>query len=57
LRAEQVWVLWRDETGYTQARRVADMRGVPDFVATGAQLGQLWMEGFLEVGDPLENAR
>ena len=57
LRPEQTWVLWRDESGYTQARRTADMRGVSDFVAAGAQLGQLWTEGFLEVGDPLTNAR
>ncbi len=57
LRPEQTWVLWRDESGYTQARRAADMRGVSDFVAAGAPLGQLWMEGFLEVGDPLTNAR
>lgn len=57
LRPEQTWVLWRDESGYTQARRAADMRGVSDFVAAGAQLGELWMEGFLEVGDPLTNAR
>ena len=56
LRPEQVWVLWRDDSGYTQARRVADMSGVSDFVATGAQLGHLWMEGFLEVGDPLAHA-
>jgi len=57
LRPEQTWALWRDDSGYTQARRAADMRGVTDFIDTGAQLGQLWTEGFLELGDPMTNAR
>jgi len=57
LRPEQTWALWRDDSGYTQARRAADMRGVTDFIDTGAQLGQLWTEGFLEIGDPMTNAR
>ena len=57
LRPEQTWALWRDHSGYTQARRAADIDGVTDFMDTGAQLGQLWTEGFLEVGDPMTNAR
>ena len=55
LRAEELWVLYRDEKGYTKARRAADMRGIPDFIENGA-LGSLWMEGFFEVGDPLTNS-
>ncbi|MFZ5556686.1 MAG: AAA family ATPase [Pseudomonadota bacterium] len=55
LRPEEVWVLWRDEDGYTQTRRVADLTGVSKFVEQGALLGQLWMEGQLGVGDPLVN--
>ncbi|MCL4515503.1 MAG: AAA family ATPase [Firmicutes bacterium] len=53
LKPEELWVLFRDEKGYTQARRAADMRGVKEFMAQGALLGQLWMEGHFEVGDPL----
>jgi predicted ATPase len=53
LRAEEVWVLYRDARGYTQARRAADMRGIPDFLQEGALLGDLWLEGHFEVGDPL----
>ncbi len=53
LRAEEVWVLYRDDRGYTQARRAADMRGIPEFVREGALLGDLWLEGHFEVGDPL----
>jgi predicted ATPase len=55
LRPEEVRVLWRDEQGYTQARRAIDLPGVPQFIAHGALLGHLWMEGQLGVGDPLVN--
>lgn len=55
LRAEEVRVLWRNEEGYTQAERVSDLPGVPEFIENGALLGQLWMEGQLGVGDPLVN--
>jgi predicted ATPase len=53
LKPEDVRVLWRDEQGYTQTRRVADIDGVQDFVEHGALLGDLWMEGQFGVGDPL----
>lgn len=53
LRAEEVWVLYRDEQGYTRARRAADMRGIPEFLSEGALLGDLWLSGHFEVGDPL----
>ena len=56
LRPEEVRVLWRDEHGFTQTARAYDLPGVRDFVANGALLGQLWMEGRFGVGDPLINA-
>lgn len=56
LKPEEVRVLWRDPQGYTQSRRASDLRGVPEFVAQGALLGHLWMEGHFGVGDPLTNA-
>ena len=52
---EEVWVLWRNERGYTQAKQVSTLQGVTDFVKHGALLGHLWMEGHLGVGDPLVN--
>jgi len=55
LRPPEVRVLWRDDMGYTQTRRAADLQGVNEFVEQGALLGQLWMEGQLGVGDPLVN--
>lgn len=55
LRPEEVRVLWRNEAGYTQSECAADLPGVPEFMAHGALLGHLWMEGQLGVGDPLVN--
>ncbi|MGB9588799.1 MAG: AAA family ATPase [Armatimonadota bacterium] len=52
-RPEEVWVLYRDEKGYTQARRAADMPGIRELVNEGNQLGYLWIEGYFDVGDPL----
>ena len=53
LRSKEVRVLWRDDAGHTQTRRVADLPGVQAFMDEGAQLGDLWMEGQFGVGDPL----
>ena len=54
LRPEEVRVLWRDEQGYTQTSRVADIPGVREFIEEGAYLGHLWMEGYFNLGDPLD---
>lgn len=56
LRPDEAWVLYRTADGFTKARRVSDMEGIKEFMAEGALLGQLWMEGHFEVGDPLTNA-
>lgn len=53
LRPEETWILYRDEKGYTQAKRTADIRGIEAFMEEGALLGQLWTEGHFGVGDPL----
>jgi len=52
LRPREVWVLYRDEKGYAQARRAADMPGINEFMAQGALLGNLWVEGYFDVGYP-----
>jgi predicted ATPase len=56
LKPEELWVLYRDEKGFTQAKRTADMQGVKHFMEHGALLGSLWMEDFFDVGNPLKNA-
>lgn len=53
LTPEELWVLYRNEEGYTQAKRTSDMRGINEFMQHGAKLGHLWMEGHFEFGDPL----
>lgn len=53
LRAKEVRVLYRAADGYTRAHRVSDMRGISDFLDQGAALGDLWMEGHFDAGDPL----
>jgi predicted ATPase len=56
LKPEELWILYRDEQGYTQAKRTADMLGIKDFIDRGATLGSLWMEDYFEVGNPLINS-
>ena len=56
LYAEEVWALYRDEQGFTVCKRTSEMQGIKAFLEAGAKLGQLWMEGYFEFGDPLTNA-
>jgi predicted ATPase len=53
LRADQVRVIHRDKHGYSRIQRVAEMPNLKEFMAEGASLGDLWMEGRFPVGDPL----
>jgi predicted ATPase len=55
MQPDEVRVLYRDEQGYTQILRCADIPGVPQFIDAGASLGQLWLEGRFGLGDPLVN--
>lgn len=52
LAPEQVWAMARDKRGYTMAKRLADMPGVIPMLKEGATLGQLWIENYLEIGNP-----
>ncbi len=56
LRPEEVRVLYRDKDGFTRAQRTSDIEAVPTFIDEGGQLGDLWMEGHLKVGNPLVEA-
>ncbi len=53
LRPEEVWVLYRDEQGFTHAKCAAKMPGIKEFIEEGALLGHLWIENHFDVGDPL----
>lgn len=56
VKANELYVLYRDEKGYTQAMRASEMKGINEFIEEGALLGNLWAEGHFEVGDPLINS-
>ncbi|RCK79655.1 MAG: hypothetical protein OZSIB_4127 [Candidatus Ozemobacter sibiricus] len=52
LQPEEVRVLYRAADGYTRVHRVIDMPGIQDLLRHGAALGELWMEGHFDAGDP-----
>ncbi len=51
LHAKEVRIVYRDEQGYTQVKQVSDLPGISDMMQAGAQLGDLWMEGYFGVGN------
>ena len=53
LRPGEVRVLWRDEFGYTRCKSLDQDKEVKAFMDNDALLGDLWMEGYFGVGDPL----
>ncbi|WP_462326071.1 AAA family ATPase [Desulfoplanes sp.] len=55
MQAEEVRVLYRDESGFTQAVKASDIQGIPEMMEAGGSLGYLWMEGHFGMGDPLVN--
>lgn len=55
MRADEVRVLYRDEEGFTRAERASEIPGIPEQIKAGGELGYLWMEGYLGIGDPLIN--
>jgi predicted ATPase len=53
LRPDEVWMMFRDESGSAQARRAADLPRLVAMVDAGGLLGSLWTEGYFDLGDPL----
>ncbi len=50
---KQVRVLYRDRSGYTKSKIASDIEGLNEQLEAGGQLGDLWMQGYFGVGDPL----
>ena len=48
-------VLYRNESGFTEAICASDIKGIPEFIRNGATLGHLWMEGHFGLGNPQVN--
>jgi predicted ATPase len=55
MKPKEVRILYRDERGFTQAKLANEIPGIPEQIEQGGKLGDLWMEGFFGVGDPLTN--
>lgn len=53
LRPEELWILYRNEKGFTQAIHSSEIKSTSYLMNEGALLGDLWMEGHFGVGDPL----
>ncbi|WP_244982353.1 AAA family ATPase [Cylindrospermopsis raciborskii] len=53
LKPKQVRIIYRGTDGYTRTQLIEDIPGINEFIQHGANLGDLWMEGHFEVGDPL----
>lgn len=53
LRLQELWALYRDEDGFTRNARAADLPQLAAMVEAGGLLGNLWMEGYFGLGDPL----
>jgi predicted ATPase len=53
LRPKELWVLYRDDEGFTRRVRASDMVRVVAQADAGGLLGNLWMEGYFDAGDPL----
>jgi predicted ATPase len=53
LRPSELWALYRDEDGFTKNARAADLPQLAAMVEAGGLLGNLWMEGYFGLGDPL----
>lgn len=56
VRPEEVWVLERDQDGYTQAMNAAKMEGIIEHIEAGARLGELWSANYFSSGDPLHQS-
>jgi len=52
LAPEQVWAMARNSDGYTVVKRLSEMPGLRELLDHGASLGQIWMENYLEFGNP-----
>lgn len=53
LKPKELFVIYRNSKGFTEAINASQMRGINDFIEEGELLGNLWMEGHFEAGDPL----
>lgn len=54
IRPQELRILYRGDDGYTKSFRASDSEQVRALMSAGAALGDLWMEGYFNAGDPLK---
>ncbi|GAB2682948.1 AAA family ATPase [Saccharopolyspora gloriosae] len=54
LRLEELWALHRGSDGFALVTRASEIPQVVAMAESGGTLGDLWMEGYFGVGDPLD---
>jgi predicted ATPase len=52
IRPDELWAIDRGPDGYTRARRVSQMQRAIAMHREGANLGDLWLEGYFDLGNP-----
>lgn len=56
LNLDELWLLYRGDDGFANTVRAKDVAEVRTMKDAGGSLGDLWMEGYFGVGDPLSGA-
>lgn len=54
LHSKELWALYRGEDGFAKTARASDIPAVTAMGQAGGLLGDLWMEGYFGVGNPLQ---
>jgi predicted ATPase len=57
LQPKEVRVLYRGDDGFTRIARASEIEGIPQFIAEGATIGELFAEGRLSPGSGTSHAR
>ncbi len=55
IQPNELFILWRDDKGFTNLRRASEIHKIMDFINNGAKLGELWIEGYLKYKQNLKS--
>jgi predicted ATPase len=54
IRPRELWMMYRTDDGFAKAVRASEVAPMRAMEGAGGLLGDLWMEGYFGVGDPLD---
>jgi predicted ATPase len=57
LNPKELWILFRDQNGFTQTYRASDNQLIRNMIKEGAKLGDLWLENFFPMDNPFSDRR